>query len=244
MSRYDLNNEGKEWVDEPENVLIDSEEDTATRRRISSIPNALAETKYRRPSPSHPIFGANGIMRGILARRGEKGTMSYVLDPYYNRPNFRVFGHNHCTIGDWWPLQIALMRDGVHGSKGGGIGRGGPNGAVTSIVINGGYKGLDKDNGDTILYSGSGLASETNTDPRNPKITEASKAMQTTHALGKPLRVIRGWKSELKDAPAIGLRYDGLYMIKDVLTSINLNGGAYIRFELERMEGQPVAKYQ
>lgn len=37
----------------------------------------------------------------------------------------------------------------------------------------------------------------------------------------------------------VGLRYEGLYKISQVLISRNLVGGAYMRFELRRMEGQP-----
>lgn len=252
-SRYDPEGRDNDWGDEPENILLDVDDDVgsaaedlssprpAKRQRMSSSNSKgpTPEKTWRRPSPNHPIFGENGVMKGILAGRGEAGRMGYKFDPYFNRPNFRVFGHNGCTVGDWWPLQIAACRDGAHGSIMGGIARGGPNGAATSIVISGGYKGLDQDHGDTILYSGSGPDSEKNADRHNATITAASKAMQTTHALGEPIRVFRGSKSDWKYAPDIGLRYDGLYRINRVLTSINHNGGAYIRFELKRLENQP-----
>ncbi|KAE9962925.1 hypothetical protein BLS_009874 [Venturia inaequalis] len=240
-SRYDPDNEGKEWGVDPEDTLVDSEEDSrpAKRHRLSSdvTQASSASRKFARPSPSHPIFGTNGMMRGILSGRGNERRIGYKFDPYYNRPNFNVFGSNGCTVGDWWPQQIAVVRDGAHGHIMGGI-AGTPNEGVWSIVISGGYKGLDQDRGDTILYSGSGKGSEDNTTD-TPIVTRATKAMQTAYTLGNPIRVIRSSRSDWRYAPEIGFRYDGLYRISRVLTSTNNNGGAYIRFELRRLNTEP-----
>jgi hypothetical protein len=96
---------------------------------------------------------------------------------------------------------------------------------------------MDHDNGDTILYSGSG--SKDNNDPVLPDITKDTAAMQTAHRLQKPIRVIRSSRSDWKYAPTIGCRYDGLYKIVKQTTPKNENGGAYVRFELKREENQP-----
>ncbi|TID23563.1 hypothetical protein E2P81_ATG03128 [Venturia nashicola] len=252
MSRYDPNNEVKDWGVDPENALlgpedtlVNSEDDgsksprPATRRRMPSTvtQSSSANAKFARPSPSHPIFGTNGMMRGILSGRSNEGRISYKFDPYFSRPNFNVFESNRCTVGDWWPQQIAVVRDGAHGHIMGGI-AGAPNEGVWSIVISGGYKGLDEDRGDTILYSGSGKGSEDNTTD-TPVVTRATRAMQTAHTLGNTIRVIRSSRSDWRHAPEIGFRYDGLYRISRVLTSTNNHGGAYIRFELNRLATEP-----
>ncbi|QDS69624.1 hypothetical protein FKW77_008898 [Venturia effusa] len=248
MSRYDPEDKGNEWGVDPENVLIgpdDIEDDDGSmsprpskRARMSSVvTQSSGNGKFARPPPNHPIFGTEGMMRGILSGRGSEGRIGYKFDPYFNRPSFNKFGRNGCTVGDWWPQQIAVVRDGAHGHIMGGI-AGTPNEGVWSILISGGYKGLDEDRGDTILYSGSGKGSEDNTTDV-PIVTRATKAMQTAYHLENQIRVIRSSRSDWRNAPNIGFRYDGLYKISRVLTSTNHNGGKYIRFELKRLETEP-----
>jgi hypothetical protein len=67
-----------------------------------------------------------------------------------------------------------------------------------------------------------------------------AEAMRLTQTLGKPIRVIRGSGAGWAGAPAVGLRYDGLYQITGEEMRHNAKGGLYVRFRLERPRtGQP-----
>jgi hypothetical protein len=105
------------------------------------------------------------------------------------------------------------------------------------IITLGGYKGMDKDRGTTLLYSGSN--SHTNTNPTEPEVSANTAAMITSHRLQNPIRVIRSYRSDWEHAPTVGFRYDGLYRITQYRIQHNTLGGAYYRFKLERLSGQP-----
>ena len=89
----------------------------------------------RRPKPNHPIYGTEGVMRGILVDTTGK-MRTYFFDDTYPRRSHKVFGRNGLKIGDWWPLQLCALRDGAHGVKMGGIAGTETHGA-TSIVVSG-----------------------------------------------------------------------------------------------------------
>ncbi len=95
-----------------------------------------APQQVRRPDPTHRIYGTNGIMRGILVTRGQRGRV-YIFDPAYQLRPAAVFGHNGLAVGQWWPLQKAAMRDGAHGSAQAGIHGRADDGAY-SVVVSGG----------------------------------------------------------------------------------------------------------
>ncbi|KAF4823325.1 E3 ubiquitin-protein ligase ORTHRUS 2 [Colletotrichum siamense] len=125
---------------------------------------------------------------------------------------------------------------GAHGESQGGI-----YGTITkgaySVVVSKAYGGLDNDQGDTIWYSGSGA--KENRDPQNVrKRTKGAKALYQNIKTGKPVRVLRSsYESKIKIsryAPRVGFRYDGLYRVELVTTSINSHGGRYEQFKLVR----------
>jgi hypothetical protein len=97
---------------------------------------------------------------------------------------------------------------------------------------------MDQDVGDELYYSGSG--SLENTDPDNLKETEGTAALRTSALNKNPVRVIRGKNKMKNDAPKAGFRYDGLYKVVAQEQLINGKGGAYLRFKLERLPGQPL----
>lgn len=180
-----------------------------------------------------------------------KGT-SRIIDPSLKR-NHNRFGNNGLEIGQWWPYRICALRDGAHGSAMGGI-AGGSNDGAKSIVIGGeslfllitstasdqhtgGYEGMDKDDGNIIYYSGSN--SHANTDPNAPHISNGTKSLQRSMLDNRQIRVLRGASSHSQYAPAVGIRYDGLYKIGTEEKRYNTNGGAYLRFKLVRQDGQP-----
>ncbi len=110
---------------------------TNTTRTVRA-PNGLTLTVIRRPRPDHPIYGANGIMRGILIDTSGKAK-SYKIDDQYPTVSYKVFGHNGLVIGQWWPMQICALRDGAHGMRMAGI-AGSQTMGVTSIVVSGTYE--------------------------------------------------------------------------------------------------------
>jgi hypothetical protein len=83
---------------------------TANTERKTSGP--LRDSDF--PAENDPIFGLNGIMHHVLRIRGPK-MISYQIDPAFKSKNAKVFGHNGLTVGDCWPIQMALLRDGAHG---------------------------------------------------------------------------------------------------------------------------------
>lgn len=194
-----------------------------------------------RSPTDHPIFGDSGIMRGVLIKADGK-RKSYYLRQDYPKRNPNIIGENGLLVGDWWPFQICALRDGAHGSLMSGI-AGTEKTYAYSIVISGKYADLDIDQGDVILYSDS--KARENTNPKRPNVSGSTGAMQRSHRLREPLRVLRSAGLDSEWAPSVGLRYDGLYLITDVETRHNALGGAYYRFRLERKQGQqPIDRFR
>lgn len=218
----------------------DSEGAEAPEGTTHGQPDATAvpvSASFRLPPRTHPIFGDRGPMRGVaytIKRR--KG---YILNPVYKhlKKSPSSFGHNGLQVGDWWPLQVAALFNGAHGSFKGGISGHVQQGAH-SIVTSGFYEELDQDNGEVLYYSGSG--SHDHTDPERPKDTQATGLLHKSLANGHPVRVLRSSSSGGGSwCPSVGIRYDGLYRVVDVRTPLNRQGGMYYQFELRRLSGQP-----
>ncbi|KAL9127700.1 MAG: hypothetical protein Q9217_003473 [Psora testacea] len=231
-------------------ILARIDEDLAVEQELEQAgsispepgPTALNPSKRRRTSRSTTPASTTiddptvkNVMRGIIIL--ENGRRTYRLDPNYKPAprDCNVIGHNGLTVGQWWPLRVCAIRDGAHGAMIAGIAGGASIGAF-SIVVSSEYADLDKDYGNTLYYSGSN--SQANTDPLNPVITYATKAMRLSHIMRRPIRVLRSGKATSQYAPAKGLRYDGLYSIRREDVEKNTKGGAYLRFQLVRDEGQ------
>ena len=141
-------------------------------------------------------------------------------------------GAGGLTNGQWWPMQICLVRDGGHGTLEGGISgeRGGV--AHSVIVSNAGYSNID--NGDVLEYCG--------TSGRNKTPTAYTKMLLESYGRGTPVRVIRSAAVKTTTyLPKKGLRFDGLY---DVTTYVVLDENtAMHRFTLRRQPGQGPIRY-
>ncbi|KAI9681421.1 MAG: hypothetical protein M1817_002705 [Caeruleum heppii] len=235
-----------EVVDEEEEDAADAESTVQAGSSSTAAPATTTSKKtakpkdkepkekvVRRPHPSHPIFGTQGIMSGILIVQGV--TKSYCFDDTIARRTPKVFGHNGIAIGTCWPLQVAACRDGAHGSKMGGIAGNLASGAY-SIVVAGKYSQLDADDGDSLHYSGSNAF--TNEHPTTPLVSNATKALQRSVTTANPVRVIRSYSSDSAYRPIAGLRYDGLYTVVSSRVAKNLKGGAYLQFWLQRCGNQ------
>lgn len=116
--------EAKNWSDttvQAENV---SPDDTINGTASGDVTGASISSQSRAesrpfvlskfPSANHPIYGSNGIMRGIL-RIKSKRSVSYSLDKRFKSKNGSKFGDNGLLNGQCWPMQVALLRDGGHG---------------------------------------------------------------------------------------------------------------------------------
>lgn len=167
------------------------------------------------------------IMRGI----DTSGSADKLLHGY-KRIASNYHGNGDLLNGQWWPIQLAALRDGAHGSAQAGIWGHSGEGAY-SCVVSGGHGYPDEDHGDWILYCG--------TDSQNGEVTAATQRMLESVG-GRPVRVIRS--SNLvkqgkygKYAPEIGFRYDGLY---DVVELVSKEEGSRQRhqFKLVRCQGQ------
>lgn len=218
-----------------DSVTSASTSTTSHRRRSSAMVEPQVPGTSKLAPTAHPIYGDNGIMRGINRKWGGK-RYSYELRHDLKRSH-KAFGHNGIAIGQWWPLQICALRDGAHGSIGGGMSHTKEDG-VRSIVINSQYEETDRDEGDTIWYSMPG--SVTNEDPVNLPGEAATEAMRLSWHNDKDIRVIRGSGAGWAGRPSVGLRYDGLYKITDERMGKNSKGGLFVQFKLERnVTGQP-----
>lgn len=126
------------------------------------------------------------------------------------------------------------LEPGIHGKKRVG---------AFSIVVSGQYED-DKDEGDTILYTGSGgrkLSDGTREQTCDQTWSDTgNEALRRSSVTGKPVRVIRGYELESEFAPREGFRYDGLYVCKDAQQVKNRDGHYLIcRYLMERVPGQP-----
>lgn len=177
----------------------------------------------------------------------------------------KIYGDNNLVIGQWWPTQLCALRDGAHGSAQGGkllnlfvfpypltdfakgISGSKTRGACSIIISSGTYN--DMDFGDTIHYHG--------TPGQDSEPTDVTKHMLRSFDLGNKVRVIRSGKRHESDSaeephkprkakgkedksheyrPSAGLRYDGLYVVKEK-ECVDEKLAHYI-FTLERCEGQ------
>lgn len=178
------------------NAQPEDELDASTPTVPASRPRSPAGegvSNVRAPPADHPIWGVNGIMHGLMLKRGTKGT-SYLFDPRYitEKREARVFGHNGLNPGDWWPLLRVALFHGAHGHPMSGI-YGFESEGTYSIVVSGAsgtYDVLDKDNGNTLYYSADN--SHDNTDRNRVNVvTVSTKSLQKSIATGKPVRVLR-----------------------------------------------------
>lgn len=187
---------------------------------------------------------------------GSSSTRSYSLEPSYPKTSSRFIGEGHLKNGDWWPLQLAAVRDGAHGEMMAGISGCKGLGAF-SVVMNmaseetfvdpqkldisyNKYPNFELTSRDQIWYCGT-QGHETQVGQYGVQ-SAATEFLKTSQEGQQPVRVLRGSKVKSKLAPAKGLRYDGLYCIID---SVCIHQELAIwMFLLERLAGQTPIRYQ
>lgn len=177
------------------------------------------------------------LLRGIETARkttnGTKRTTHKLEAGYKDRRSCDHVGAGDLANGQWWPLQIAAMRDGAHGEIEAGIHGKPEKGAFSVVLSGGGY--ADEDDGTTIRYCGtSGSAA---------KPSPGTNYLKQACSLANPVRVLRSSALPARNPyrPSRGLRYDGLYDV--VSFEILDEGTAMHRFLLERRDGQDPIRY-
>jgi len=250
-----------------ESILARVENDLAFEEEIEASPSpspppnnkrkrSQKSATPRRSAPRQPIDMSDPNMAAMLRNidiNDEGNRRSYKLKHKFDKVASDVIGRNGLQVGQWWPLRICALRDGAHGAMQAGIAGGATEGTYSIVVssevpahtnidtllilVTDAYEGMDKDEGNVIIYSGSN--SHDNEDPKNPVLTHATNGMRLAFKKRRPIRVIRTAGSPWKGAPRVGLRYDGLYTILEEKSLKNRNGGAYLAFKLVRDAGQP-----
>ena len=230
---------------------VEADSKTNSTKKAKSTP--LDKSKIKRPSKNHPIYGEEGIMRGILWYRTGTST-NMCLDGQYTVKDAHSYGHNGLEIGAWFPRLMAALRDGAHGlyltllsitqkltecfhlgERMAGVAGSPETGAWSVVVSDGGYGGIDKDLGDVIIYSAPGAfdtKAKTAEDDRR-----GAKCLLRSYETKRPIRVLRG-KTAWKFAPSCGYRYDGLYQVEEKGEGKNDDGGVYIWVKLVRLLDQ------
>lgn len=190
------------------------------------------------PPADHPIWGVDGIMHGaIMLTEGKKTT--YALDHRYidEQRDFRVYGDNGLSPGDWFPRGVVARFKGAHAGMVRGI-CGDPEHGAYAIVVSGQYE-EDLDEGEVLYYSGEGA--EKNKDPHEVDRRAANNSLMASWETERPVRVLRSGSKDERHrhyAPRRGIRYDGLYRVVAVQRRHNAEGGLYQRFKLRRLPGQ------
>jgi hypothetical protein len=217
----------EEWKDE---LGAEDEENV----QLHQIAGCVPPKGYQFAPKNHPIYGEMGIMRRILFSRIDR--VSYVVSPGFNLPS-NVYGHNGLQIGDWFPIWIAALAGGAHGSIQSGI-YDGKCGAYSAVVSSGLYDGFDRDLGETIYYSGS--RSRDNRSSK-PAATRGNISLLKSIETENPVRILRSGRGNSSNAlsPRYGIRYDGLYRVTDYTIKTNKKGGAWYLFTLVRHPNQP-----
>jgi putative restriction endonuclease len=152
----------------------------------------------------------------------------------------RIFGHiPQYPEGSCFASREELSRAGVHRPRVAGISGRGREGA-DSVVLAGGYEDT-QDCGDEILYTGhGGRDPETGRQIGHQTLTRGNLALATNKLTGLPVRVIRGATHRSPYSPAVGYRYDGLYIVDDYWRERGRSGFIIWRYRLIKVAASPV----
>ncbi|KAI0730110.1 PUA-like domain-containing protein [Fomitopsis betulina] len=160
-----------------------------------------------------------------------------------------TFGHIiGVPVGAFWASRRECSEARVHAPVTAGISGTKERGAY-SIVVSGvlGYED-DVDEGDRIIYTGSGGRAKGDQSRTGPQTKDQSFADPRNAALlescetGNPVRVVRGAELRSEYAPPGGdckYRYDGLYTVTNAWLERGRAGYNICRFELQRLPNQP-----
>lgn len=230
----------------------------APRASASSGSNLpLVTVTTRVPPLDHPIWGRGGIMFGLMRGGAKRDSIRYNTELLHIKREHPAtkYGHNGIEVGAWYPKLLAAAFHGCHGRSQAGISGDRRTGAYSVVISgSGGYDSLDVDEGERVIYSGSGSKGNMDPDRVAPR-TSDTDTLAASIVSRNPVRVIRGpagstsssktqSSAALRPAashrysPPEGYRYDGLYDVRQLLQRRNTNGGLYEAFLLVRRPGQ------
>jgi len=147
----------------------------------------------------------------------------------------KTFGNINGSIeGDIFENRGALSMANIHRPLQAGI-SGTEKEGSDSIVISGGYED-DEDWGDVIIYTGHGGRSNgSKLQVADQTLTKGNKALAISCEKKLPVRVSRGANKRSNFAPAIGYRYDGLFLVTEYWHEKGRSGFNIWRFRLEKI---------
>ncbi|XP_014774607.1 E3 ubiquitin-protein ligase UHRF1 [Octopus bimaculoides] len=226
------------------------------KRKAQWTPKASKRSSV--PSTTDEGSISVGAVRRSCRLRGEKPSENNFIElldedkpsPAKRIPQFRenTFGSiEGVEVGTWWQSRVECSYAGIHRPTVAGI-HGSETEGAYSIALSGGYED-DLDFGECFTYTGAGGRDlrGTKTNPKNLRTAPQSKDQTLTRGnlalsrnceLGRPVRVIRGYKSQSDFAPEEGYRYDGLYTVEKYWYTIGLSGFGVWKFALRRCPNQ------
>ncbi|KAI0648067.1 PUA-like domain-containing protein [Trametes meyenii] len=157
-----------------------------------------------------------------------------------------VFGHiKGVPVGSTFENRLFLHHSSVHTGILAGI-SGSKHDGCYSVVLSGGYED-DKDEGYRFTYTGcGGRDTKDGEKPREgPQTCDQSwsnsrnMSLKVSAYTGKPVRVIRGYKSSSDFAPTQGYRYDGLYVVEQAWMDVGKSGFKVCKVSMTRLPDQP-----
>jgi hypothetical protein len=188
----------------------------------------------------------SSMFRGIILGKTRNQSTTHdhsgdKLDPSWSK-KFSLKGGNSgpngLFNGQWWPTQLAAMRDSAHGSSVKYIAHSPEHGAVSCILHGGPDFSNNVDNGNEVLLGTSGTYD-------GKSLPGRTLAMLRRCEIGEPIRLLRSSSIISKYAPKAGLRYDGLYKVVEVETRpLPSDSEQHFRFRLVRCSGQDPIRYQ
>lgn len=137
------------------------------------------------------------------------------------------------TVGTVFGSYAEMNEAGLHRSSMGGISGRGAVGA-DSIVLSGGYED-DIDEGDVIVYTGSGGRDSSGRHVADQTLTRFNLALTVNEREGYPIRLIRGRDPRNRFAPPSGYRYDGLFRVTSHWHEQGKSGFMVWRYRLEQI---------
>ena len=135
-----------------------------------------------------------GIIAGKPATKHQERSVDTIDPAYEGRVKPKFHGNGLLLNGQWWPTQLATVRDGAHGHTIAGIHGSSEDGdGAYSCIMSGGHDYPDEDHGEWIKYCG--------TDSTDGSVTEPTQRMLESQKSGKPVRLIRSHNLKSDFAP-------------------------------------------
>lgn len=144
----------------------------------------------------------------------------------------RVFGEIVGVLeGEMFDNREHLKSAGVHNEIQAGI-SGSQEVGAESIVVSGGYED-DVDNGDEIIYTGSGGRKKNErVQTFDQELTRKNLALARSCDKGLPVRVTRRLQSKSGSSPKTGYQYAGIYYVEDYWSERGRSGFIVWRYRL------------